>query len=374
MTNELHECYRTLDLEHGASLADAKRSYRELVTVWHPDRFVHDPILQKKAEEKLKHINIAFETLRKHFARQEATPAPPRLNTDIASAEELFRQGEALFCGRHGTKDTVRAALLLRKAAEIGFAPAQYLLGCAYYSGEGVLQSQKDACSWWTKAAEQLHADAQCALGALYHNGYKADALAKVVKTAVGWQPAEATLEAYKWLNLAITYGAGRNAGLIMQRASEFLTGKALNEARRRAATFYPKYAKQSSEEVFDKLFDWFLEETNSPDRVRVQKFYFKIQGKAGGVENLRSEIREKALEDLRSVFLGDTATKVTGFLKTAGALWNPIRSREDWGRFIAAGILKWPYEDLSDTFIRRRENAINHIWLNLVNDDNSEL
>jgi curved DNA-binding protein CbpA len=56
---DLSECYRVLELVPGASPEDVKRSYRELVMVWHPDRFANDPKLQKKAQEKLKQINLA---------------------------------------------------------------------------------------------------------------------------------------------------------------------------------------------------------------------------------------------------------------------------------------------------------------------------
>src|SRR5690606_32302865 len=38
---------------------DIKRSYKRLVLKWHPDRNFGD----KEAEEKFKHINLAYETL-----------------------------------------------------------------------------------------------------------------------------------------------------------------------------------------------------------------------------------------------------------------------------------------------------------------------
>lgn len=63
MLDDLHECYRMLEVEPGASLDEVKRSYRELVKVWHPDRFSHDPKLRDKAVDKLKKINRAYERL-----------------------------------------------------------------------------------------------------------------------------------------------------------------------------------------------------------------------------------------------------------------------------------------------------------------------
>lgn len=56
--------YKILELEPGALPEQVKQAYRDLVNVWHPDRFAHDSRLQQKAEEKLKEINEAYERLR----------------------------------------------------------------------------------------------------------------------------------------------------------------------------------------------------------------------------------------------------------------------------------------------------------------------
>lgn len=63
MQFDLRECYRILEVEPDASLDEVKRAYRELVKVWHPDRFFHDLKLQQKAQEKLKQINAAYERI-----------------------------------------------------------------------------------------------------------------------------------------------------------------------------------------------------------------------------------------------------------------------------------------------------------------------
>ena len=59
----LDECYRLLDLQPGASAEELKRAHRDLTKVWHPDRFGNDAALRRKAEEKLKAINEAYETI-----------------------------------------------------------------------------------------------------------------------------------------------------------------------------------------------------------------------------------------------------------------------------------------------------------------------
>jgi curved DNA-binding protein CbpA len=48
--------YEVLGLRPGASLDEAKQAHRDLVKVWHPDRFSNDPRLQARAQEKLPEI------------------------------------------------------------------------------------------------------------------------------------------------------------------------------------------------------------------------------------------------------------------------------------------------------------------------------
>lgn len=64
---DLQQCYTTLDLPFGASFEEVKRAYKELVRVWHPDRFPNSPDLQQRAHSKLSRINEAYETLKAHF-------------------------------------------------------------------------------------------------------------------------------------------------------------------------------------------------------------------------------------------------------------------------------------------------------------------
>jgi curved DNA-binding protein CbpA len=56
-----------LGLKPGASQEEVTQAYRDLVNVWHPDRFVGNPRLQKKAEEKIKEINAAYETIKSFY-------------------------------------------------------------------------------------------------------------------------------------------------------------------------------------------------------------------------------------------------------------------------------------------------------------------
>ena len=58
-----------------------------------------------------------------------------------------------------------------RKAAERGFAPAQFNLGVTYERGIGIPIDYKEAVVWYRKAAEQGHAYAQYELGFMYVAG-----------------------------------------------------------------------------------------------------------------------------------------------------------------------------------------------------------
>jgi uncharacterized protein YjbI with pentapeptide repeats len=62
--DDLGRSYFLLGLDPGATPDEIKEAWRDLVQVWHPDRFGGNDRLQEKAQEKLKQINQAYERLR----------------------------------------------------------------------------------------------------------------------------------------------------------------------------------------------------------------------------------------------------------------------------------------------------------------------
>jgi TPR repeat protein len=86
--DQINASLKLLGLDPEASPEAAKQAYRDLVRVWHPDRFGADQRLQQKAEEKIKEINDAYEVVQAYIFRKAAlhagspggpgpTPEPP---------------------------------------------------------------------------------------------------------------------------------------------------------------------------------------------------------------------------------------------------------------------------------------------------------
>lgn len=65
---KISRCIEILGLKLGASQEEVIQAYRDLANVWHPDRFASNPRLQKKAEEKLKQVNAAYEYIRSFYS------------------------------------------------------------------------------------------------------------------------------------------------------------------------------------------------------------------------------------------------------------------------------------------------------------------
>ena len=60
---QILRCFEILKLNQGATLNEVNQAHRDLVNIWHPDRFTQNPRLKHKVEEYLKEINIARDKL-----------------------------------------------------------------------------------------------------------------------------------------------------------------------------------------------------------------------------------------------------------------------------------------------------------------------
>jgi curved DNA-binding protein CbpA len=92
---DIQRFFKILEVDRGATLDEVKQAYKDIVNVWHPDRFSNNPRLRQKAEEKLKEANLAYETVKsflsskKHgeHGRKKAaqTKAGARDKTEVAA-------------------------------------------------------------------------------------------------------------------------------------------------------------------------------------------------------------------------------------------------------------------------------------------------
>ena len=110
----LKQSLKILELDNIGSHSEAKRAYKDLVRVWHPDQFQNNPRLKQKADQKLREINLAYKFLRNYLdvnhtgelSISNATSAQPPSGIDAANyAEQSVDHGPAInsqqFAGHH---------------------------------------------------------------------------------------------------------------------------------------------------------------------------------------------------------------------------------------------------------------------------------
>jgi curved DNA-binding protein CbpA len=90
MPMNIRRSFEILEIGADATEDEARQAYKDLVAVWHPDRFSHNPRLKKKAEEKLKEANLAFETVQAFFSatgRKQAAGGEQRGGNGFSKTE-----------------------------------------------------------------------------------------------------------------------------------------------------------------------------------------------------------------------------------------------------------------------------------------------
>eukprot|EP00729_Bicosta_minor_P032465 gene32465-biopygen20867 len=169
---------------------------------------------------------------------------------------DMYESGEGV------KQDHVEAAKWFRKAAEAGYAAAQYNLGLMYGTGKGVEQDHVEAVKWFRKSAEAGHAMAQNNLGAVYRDGDGVDQdhveAAKWFRKAAeaGFAMAQCSLgfaydkgngveqdhvEAVKWLRKAAEAG---NAIAQCNLGYMYRNGEGVEQDHVEAAKWYRKSAE----------------------------------------------------------------------------------------------------------------------------------
>lgn len=88
MKLQINQYFKVLDLSPDATLEEVRVAYRDLASVWHPDKYRSNPRLANKANQKLKEINIAYNEIRRHLATQNGQ------SQRAAPSERVFCQDE----------------------------------------------------------------------------------------------------------------------------------------------------------------------------------------------------------------------------------------------------------------------------------------
>lgn len=91
----INDAYSVLGLKPGASPALVKQAYRQLVKIWHPDRFC-DPQQKQEAEEKIKQINEAYNQLKSYqpgSANEFCQPKPTKIYANHSNASAFYNWG-----------------------------------------------------------------------------------------------------------------------------------------------------------------------------------------------------------------------------------------------------------------------------------------
>jgi len=139
--HSLEECYRTLEVDLGASPLAIKRQYRRLARHWHPDRYPAGCPEQKRAVDEMQKINHAYRQIRRAPLRYRAArqpspppPPPPRRATPAPTVKPVYADGE--IWGQYLAASARREARV-RRAVDLGFGlvVALVLLGAWRLSG-----------------------------------------------------------------------------------------------------------------------------------------------------------------------------------------------------------------------------------------------
>lgn len=86
-----HEALATLGLTDPVTMDDIKAAYLESAQILHPDKFTGNRKLQERATEQFKHMQEAYEYLRKH-SKDKSEPSADDLGSGSYSSEDFSTQ------------------------------------------------------------------------------------------------------------------------------------------------------------------------------------------------------------------------------------------------------------------------------------------
>ena len=96
----IRRSFEILELHHAATEAEARQAYKDIVNVWHPDRFCNNPRLKQKAEKKLQEVNAAYETIKVFLQNNDHAESKIHENhTSISKTEIAAEIGTGIVLG-----------------------------------------------------------------------------------------------------------------------------------------------------------------------------------------------------------------------------------------------------------------------------------
>ncbi|HEY1716730.1 MAG TPA: tetratricopeptide repeat protein [Verrucomicrobiae bacterium] len=163
----------------------------------------------------------------KKFA--EAGKIQKAANMGVAEAQYLM--GYCYYTGQGVTEDYAEVVKQLRKEADQDVTEAQFDLKKSYFSQVRTGYENAKAVEWFWKAAEQNHAKAQGCLGLCY---------------ATGEGVPRDFIEAYKWFNLASIQGIA-SATTHRDDLAASMTPDQIAEAQKLSREFKPRKESAAS-------------------------------------------------------------------------------------------------------------------------------
>jgi tetratricopeptide (TPR) repeat protein len=91
---DINHAYEVLGLNPGASQEQVKQAYRQLVKIWHPDRFFNHEDKQE-AESKIKEINLAYKKLKSEHLNTTSVPSASPTNLSIHQVNISIQRWDA---------------------------------------------------------------------------------------------------------------------------------------------------------------------------------------------------------------------------------------------------------------------------------------
>jgi WD40 repeat protein len=91
--NQYAQYYAILGLQPNALPDEVKKAYRQLVKIWHPDRFPNGSEQQEEAEEKFRQIHQAYQVLKDYQPKTAVSTTVPEVSFTRTSPELYYQEG-----------------------------------------------------------------------------------------------------------------------------------------------------------------------------------------------------------------------------------------------------------------------------------------